>query len=59
MIDGTDARPGDEESGEDQDRALHRERQKADTAERDAAQGPGYTARPSEEGPEDEGPRTR
>lgn len=44
--------------GEDQDRRLQREREKADPEEQDAASGPGYTARPGEDGPEEGSPGT-
>lgn len=43
----------DGESGDDQERRLHEEREKAGADEHDAAGGPGYTARPSDEGPEE------
>jgi hypothetical protein len=47
---------GDDPPGEeDRERRLQREREEADPREQDAATGPGYTARPSAEGPEGEG----
>jgi hypothetical protein len=52
---GERRRGGDPPGEEDQQRRLQREREEADPAEQDAASGPGYTARPSGEGPEDEG----
>lgn len=51
-MDGTDRaddRQGDEE---DQKRRIEREREDASDAEREAADAPGYTARPTEREPE-------
>jgi hypothetical protein len=56
-MDGTrdaDERQGDED---DQKQRIERERQDASDAEREAADGPGYTARPAEGGSV-EGPKT-
>jgi hypothetical protein len=54
MSDATSGkRPADDGPGEeDQDHRLQREREKAGPGQHDDATGPGYTARPSEEGPE-------
>jgi hypothetical protein len=53
MSGGRRDRPGDEPGEQDQDQRLQREREKADPEEQDAATGPGYTARPTAEEPED------
>lgn len=45
-----DRRQEDEESQEER---IERERREAGDEERDAADGPGYTARPSEQEPEE------
>lgn len=46
-----DRRP--EGDGEHQDHRMQRERKRASREEHDAASGPGYTARPTDEEPED------
>lgn len=56
---GDEEREAPEKPGvEDQDHRLQREREKADPEQHDAATGPGYTARPTEEGPEEGTPGT-
>jgi hypothetical protein len=45
-----DRRQGDEESQEER---IERKRREAGDEERDAAAGPGYTARPTEQEPEE------
>lgn len=51
-MDGTD-RPDERQGDEDdQKQRIEREREQAGDAEREAADGPGYTARPSDEEPE-------
>ena len=52
---GSDERQGDEET---QEQRIERKRREAGEGERDSADGPGYTARPTDEEPEDE-PRER
>jgi hypothetical protein len=53
MSDGRRDRSGDEPGGQEQDQRLQREREQADPREQDAATGPGYTARPTTEEPEE------
>jgi hypothetical protein len=55
----TERRPDDGPGEEDQQRRLQREREKAGADQQDAASGPGYTARPSEEEPEEGSKGTR
>lgn len=54
MSGGTEKqRPAEDGPGtEDQEHRLQREREKAAPSDHDDAGGPGYTARPTEEGPE-------
>lgn len=56
---GEDGRRDEAAPREDQEHRLQREREKADPKDQDAASGPGYTARPGEDGPEEDPPATR
>jgi hypothetical protein len=51
--DERDRRPDGDAGEESQDRRLQRERKKAPPEQHDAATGPGYTARPTEQEPEE------
>jgi hypothetical protein len=56
---GGTKRPEDEprEGEETQEQRIERKRGEATDEERDSADGPGYTARPTDEEPEEEPPR--
>jgi hypothetical protein len=49
--------PGERRGGEEsQEERIERKRREAGDEERDSADGPGYTARPTEQEPEEEPP---
>jgi len=58
---GGTGRPDDEpqEGEETQEQRIERKRGEATEEERDSADGPGYTARPTDEEPEEEPPPER
>jgi hypothetical protein len=55
-VDGTGRRDGRQGADETQEQRIEREREEASEAERDAAAEPGYTARPTDAEPGENGP---